>query len=111
MVVVADELRPLPAVTLTEVLATSDVPGGVVNLLTGPAGELAPVLAAHRDVDGMDLAGATVEDAAALEAAGATNIKRIARPLRPGTGWKNDQGTSRLLRFVETKTVWHPIGL
>lgn len=110
VVVVADERRPLPAVTLTEVLATSDVPGGVVNLLTGPPGELVPVLAAHRDVDGLDLAGAAPELAGAAEAAGATNIKRVARRVADGHDWARDPGTARLLRFVETKTVWHPIG-
>ena len=111
VVVVADERRPLPAVTLTEVLATSDVPGGVVNLLTGPAAELVPVLAAHRDVDGLDLAGATPELAGHAEAAGATNIKRVARRVDEEHDWAGDPGTSRLLRFVETKTVWHPVGI
>jgi acyl-CoA reductase-like NAD-dependent aldehyde dehydrogenase len=111
VVVVADERRPLPAVTLSEVLATSDVPGGVVNLLTGPAAELVPVLAAHRDVDGLDLAGAAPELAGQAEAAGATNIKRVARPVPADHDWARDPGTSRLLRFVETKTVWHPIGI
>jgi len=110
-VVLADERRPIPAVTLTEVLATSDVPDGVVNLLTGPLAELAPVLAAHRDVDGLDLAGAPSPLAGELEAAGATNIKRVARPAAPGYDWRRDPGTTRLLRFVETKTVWHPIGI
>jgi acyl-CoA reductase-like NAD-dependent aldehyde dehydrogenase len=110
VVVLADEHRPLPAVTLAEVLATSDVPAGVINLLTGPIEELAPVLASHRDVDGIDLAGAAGDLAGPLEAAGATNIKRISRPALPGHDWSRDPGTSRLLRFVETKTVWHPIG-
>jgi acyl-CoA reductase-like NAD-dependent aldehyde dehydrogenase len=111
VVVVADERRPIPAVTLTEVLATSDVPGGVVNLLTGPAEELVPVLAAHRDVDGLDLAGAEDQLAGAAEAAGATNIKRVARRVGEDHDWARDPGTSRLLRFVETKTVWHPVGI
>jgi len=111
VVVVADERRPLPAVTLAEVLATSDVPGGVVNLLTGPAAELVPVLAAHRDVDGLDLAGAVPELAAHAEAAGATNIKRVARAVPEDHDWTRDPGTTRLLRFVETKTVWHPVGI
>jgi len=110
-VVVADERHPLPAVSLAEVLATSDVPGGVVNVLTGPQAELVPVLAAHRDVDGLDLAGATVELAAAAEAAGATNIKRISRRVAEDHEWGHDPGTARLLRFIETKTVWHPIGV
>jgi acyl-CoA reductase-like NAD-dependent aldehyde dehydrogenase len=110
VVVLADEQRPIPAVSLTEVLATADVPAGVVNLLTGPADELVPVLAAHRDVDGLDLAGAEPVLAAAAEASGATNIKRISRGVAPGHDWRRDPGTARLLRFVETKTVWHPIG-
>ena len=110
VVAIADELHPVPAVSLAEVLATSDVPGGVVNVLTGPAAELVPVLAAHRDVDGLDLAGAEPALAAAAEASGATNIKRIGRPVVPGYDWRRDPGTIRLLRFVETKTVWHPIG-
>ena len=91
-------------------LATTDVPGGVVNLLTGPRGELAPVLASHMDVDAIDLAGAAPELAGAAEAAGATNIKRVARRVADGHDWARDPGTARLLRFVETKTVWHPIG-
>jgi acyl-CoA reductase-like NAD-dependent aldehyde dehydrogenase len=111
VVVVADPEQPLPAVSLTEVLATSDVPKGVVNLLTGPLDELVTVLAQHRDVDGLDLAGADAELAAAAESAAATNIKRVARPAPSDHDWSRDPGTSRLLRFVETKTVWHPIGL
>jgi acyl-CoA reductase-like NAD-dependent aldehyde dehydrogenase len=111
VVVVADERRPIPAVTLTEVLATSDVPSGVVNLLTGPPDELLPVLAAHRDVDGLDLAGAAPGLAGAAEAAGATNIKRVVRRVAEDHDWSRDPGTSRLLRFVETKTVWHPVGI
>jgi acyl-CoA reductase-like NAD-dependent aldehyde dehydrogenase len=110
IVVLADEQRPIPAVSLTEVLATSDVPAGVLNLLTGPADELVPVLASHRDVDGLDLAGAEPALAAAAEASGATNIKRVSRGVAPGQDWRRDPGTARLLRFVETKTVWHPIG-
>ena len=110
MVVVADERRPVPAVTLAEVLATSDVPGGVVNLLTGPADGFVSVLASHRDVDGLDLAGAAAELAAVAEASGATNIKRVSRPVAEGYDWRRDPGTARLLRFVETKTVRHPIG-
>jgi acyl-CoA reductase-like NAD-dependent aldehyde dehydrogenase len=110
VVVLADERRPIPAVSLTEVLATSDVAAGVVNLLTGPADELVPVLASHRDVDGLDLAGAEPMLASAAEAAGATNIKRISRGVASGHDWRRDPGTARLLRFVETKTVWHPIG-
>src|SRR5439155_24790966 len=79
VVVIASESRPLPAVTLAEVLATSDVPGGVVNLLTGLKKELLPVLAAHVDVDALDTWGAPTEMQTALETAAADNITRIAR--------------------------------
>jgi acyl-CoA reductase-like NAD-dependent aldehyde dehydrogenase len=102
-VVVASERRPLAAVTLAEVLATSDVPGGVVNVLTGRKRELAPVLAGHMDVNALDLDGA-VEDAAELERLAAENVKRIVR---------NGEGQSpwHAASFLEMKTVWHPIGV
>ena len=110
-VVVASELRPLPAVTLSEVLATSDVPGGVVNVLTGRTAELAPVLAAHMDVNAIDLTGVTSpDDVVDLERAAAENIKRVFRPLGP-PDWEGDPGLSRLRAVLETKTVWHPIGI
>ena len=82
VVLLASEKRPLPAITLAEVLATSDLPGGVVNVLTGRVAELAPVLAAHRDVDALDLAGAPAELLAELEQAAVTNVKRVLRPDR-----------------------------
>jgi acyl-CoA reductase-like NAD-dependent aldehyde dehydrogenase len=102
-VVVASEHHPLAGVTLAEVLATSDVPGGVVNLLTGRKRELAPVLAAHMDVNALDLVGAE-EDTAELERLAADNVKRIAR---------NGDGQSpwHAASFLELKTVWHPIGV
>lgn len=109
-VVVASEDRPLPAITLSEVLATSDLPGGVVNLLTGRAAENAPWLAAHMDVNAIDLAG--VDDAGLrrdLEIAAADNVKRVRRP--DTTDWSADPGLSRVRSFLETKTVWHPIGV
>ncbi|HET7901227.1 MAG TPA: aldehyde dehydrogenase family protein [Candidatus Nanopelagicales bacterium] len=109
-VVVASEDRPLPAITLSEVLATSDVPGGVVNLLTGRAPEIAPWLAAHMDVNAIDLAG--VDDPALrreLEVAAADNVKRVRRP--DTTDWSADPGLGRVRSFLETKTVWHPIGV
>lgn len=108
VVVVASERHPLEAVTLAEVLATSDVPGGVVNLLTGRTAELAPVLAAHMDVDGIDLTGAPDGLAADLERSAAENVKRVRRP--GPEDLHGDPGTGRLLEFVELKTVWHPIG-
>jgi acyl-CoA reductase-like NAD-dependent aldehyde dehydrogenase len=111
-VVVAAEQRPLPAVTLGEVLATSDVPAGVVNLLTGRTAELAPWLAAHMDVNGIDLTGAPPEARVDLERAATDNLKRVSRaPLGGEPDWLADPGTVRLLAFLETKTVWHPIGV
>jgi len=111
LVVVASELRPLPAMELAEVLATSDLPPGVVNILTGRVAELAPVLAAHRDVDALDLAGAPDGLDASLEEAAAGNVKRALRRQRPEPDWYAEPGTGRMLFFTETKTVWHPMGL
>ncbi|HEU5005617.1 MAG TPA: aldehyde dehydrogenase family protein [Jatrophihabitantaceae bacterium] len=108
-VVLAAQARPLPAVSLSEVLATSDVPGGVVNMLTGFTAELAPWLAAHRDVNAIDLSGADPTARAALADAAADNVKRVYVPRE--LDWSADPGTSRLGAFVETKTVWHPIGI
>ena len=101
----------LAAVSLAEVLATSDVPGGVVNVLTGRSAELAPVLAAHQDVNAIDLTGADPADRAELERLAAGNVKRVfaAGPAR-GEDWAAEPGVRRLLAFLETKTVWHPIG-
>ena len=110
-VVVASEAAPLPAVTLSEVLATSDVPGGVVNILTGRTGEIAPHLAAHMDVNAIDLAGASADLAADLERAAADNVKRIVRRPLAQPDWRAEPSTARLLSFLETKTVWHPIGV
>ncbi|HEY7002698.1 MAG TPA: aldehyde dehydrogenase family protein, partial [Gaiellaceae bacterium] len=101
-VVVASEKRPLAAVTLAEVLATSDVPGGVVNVLTGRKAELSPVLASHMDVNAIDLFGA--EDRAELEAQAAENVKRV---VSNGGG----QSPWHVAAFLELKTVWHPIGV
>jgi acyl-CoA reductase-like NAD-dependent aldehyde dehydrogenase len=110
-VVVASEARPLAAVTLSEVLATSDVPGGVVNILTGRVAELAPVLAGHMDVNAIDLTGvASAEDVAALQRAAAENVKRVYRPLA-SPEWSADPGLARLKAFLEMKTVWHPMGV
>ena len=111
-VVVAAESAPLPAVTLSEVLATSDVPGGVVNLLTGRAAEIAPWLASHMDVNAIDLAGVTdAELATELERAAADNLKRVVRPPLGEPDWEADPGLDRMLAFLETKTVWHPVGI
>jgi acyl-CoA reductase-like NAD-dependent aldehyde dehydrogenase len=109
-VVVASARRPLPSVTLAEVLATSDLPGGVVNILTGEAAELAPWLASHADVDGIDLTGAG-ELAVSLEAAAAATIKRILRPPAAEPDWLGAPDLLRLTQFLEIKTVWHPAGI
>ena len=111
VVVIASEDNPLTAITLGEVMATSDLPGGVVNVLTGSQAEIAPWLASHMDVNGIDLTG--VEDAelaVELEVAAADNLKRVRRPA-PDTDWLVEPGLDRMTRFLETKTVWHPIGV
>jgi len=105
VIVIASESQPLPAVSLAEVLATSDVPGGVINILTGSYKEIAPWLASHQDVNALDLTGVDKKQIALeLEKEAATNLKRV---LRPNT--KID-GLSRIKVFLETKTVWHPRG-
>ncbi|WP_110182807.1 aldehyde dehydrogenase family protein [Nocardioides solisilvae] len=112
-VVLASEERPLPAITFAEVLATSDVPGGVVNVLTGPPAATAPWLAEHMDVNALDLTGLAGDDeaAAALEASAAENLKRVLRAPAAEPDWEADPGIDRMTAFLETKTVWHPIGL
>jgi acyl-CoA reductase-like NAD-dependent aldehyde dehydrogenase len=110
VVVLASETHPLPAITLAEVLATSDLPGGVVNLLTGRVAETAPWLASHMDVNAIDLAGVADETLATdLEVAAAENLKRVVRPGR--VDWTADPGIDRMVPFLETKTVWHPKGI
>ncbi|MFG2643166.1 aldehyde dehydrogenase family protein [Streptomyces sp. NPDC048370] len=107
-VVIASEKSPLPALSLGEVLATSDLPGGVVNILSGKAAEMGPHLAAHQDVNAIDLTGADTDLARELEIAAADNLKRVLRP-RP-VDFTAAPGTDRLTAFLETKTVWHPTG-
>lgn len=109
-VVVASQQRPLPAVGLGEVLATSDVPGGVANLLTGRTAELAPWLAAHADVQGLDLAGAPEDAAVECERAAAGSVTRVlARPAAEADHAR-PPGPGRLRAWTEVKTVWHPVG-
>jgi acyl-CoA reductase-like NAD-dependent aldehyde dehydrogenase len=108
-VAVASEPAPLPAVTLAEVLATSDVPPGVVNLLTGRVAELAPVLAAHMDVNAIDLTGVAPGQRAELERLAAENVKRVYAA--PEQDWAGEPGLARMLAFLEIKTVWHPLGI
>ncbi|MFF3671875.1 aldehyde dehydrogenase family protein [Microtetraspora malaysiensis] len=110
-VVVASERAPLPSITLAEVLATSDLPGGVVNILTGSAGEIAPWLAGHMDVNAIDLTGADEDLAVRCEELAAENLKRVLRPPLDRIDWLADPGMDRMTSFLETKTVWHPIGV
>ncbi|WP_406272551.1 aldehyde dehydrogenase family protein [Streptomyces sp. NBC_00191] len=107
-IVIASEKSPLPALSLGEVLATSDLPGGVVNVLSGRTAEIAPPLASHQDVNAIDLTGAEDVLAKELEIAAADNLKRVLRP-QP-VDFSADPGTHRLTAFLETKTVWHPTG-
>lgn len=112
VVVVASEPFPIPAVTIAEVLATSDVPGGVVNVLTGSPAEIAPWLATHADVDALDLTGvADAELATSLEADAAGTLKRVVRPPESPIDWLAEPTLERLATFTETKTVWHPVGV
>jgi acyl-CoA reductase-like NAD-dependent aldehyde dehydrogenase len=110
-VVVASQDRPLPAITLSEVLATSDVPGGVVNVLTGRTAEIAPWLAAHADVNALDLTGAPDAVKADLERAAAGTVKRLVRGGRGEPDWAREPDISRMRAVLETKTVWHPMGV
>ncbi|MGW3123044.1 aldehyde dehydrogenase family protein [Streptomyces sp. NPDC001107] len=110
-VVVASEKSPLPALSLGEVLATSDLPGGVVNVLSGRTAEIATPLAAHQDVNAIDLAGADDVLAKELEIAAADNLKRVLRPQPVDeVDWSATPGIDRMTAFLETKTVWHPTG-
>jgi acyl-CoA reductase-like NAD-dependent aldehyde dehydrogenase len=118
VVVIASETRPLPAVTLTEVLATSDVPGGVTNVLTGLKAELVPVMAGHVDVDAIDVWGVPDALRTEVELVAADNVKRLSR--RPAGvtdarfDWLDDRATERpewIAAFLEMKTVWHPVGV
>lgn len=108
VIVIASEKSPLPALSLGEVLATSDLPGGVVNVLSGKTAEIAAPLASHQDVNAIDLAGADDVLAKELEIAAADNLKRVVRP-QP-VDYSRTPGIERLTAFLETKTVWHPTG-
>ncbi len=112
VVVLAAENAPLPAVTLAEVLATSDVPGGVVNILTGRVTETGGWLASHADVNALDLTGVTDPAlAAALEQTAAQTLTRVRRPPGLPVDWHADPGVGRMTWLLETKTVWHPKGV
>lgn len=104
VIAVAHEDYPLSAITLAEVLATSDIPAGTVNILTGKSAELAPWVASHMDIDGVDGSGLDSTQYESLKNEGADNLKRIQRFKSAGT-------PQRVLSFMENKTVWHPIGI
>jgi acyl-CoA reductase-like NAD-dependent aldehyde dehydrogenase len=112
-IVMTSYSRPLPAVTFAEVLATSDVPGGVVNILTGDPATTAPWLAGHMDVNAIDLTGIAGNPglAQSLEEAAAENLKRVRRASATEPDWTAEPGIESMTTFLETKTVWHPIGV
>jgi len=103
VVVVASETRPLAAIELAEAIATSDLPGGVVNVLTGYRDDMAPILASHMDVNAIDVGGAD-GSAPELEQLAAENVKRVVR------GRADSQSPWEIASFLELKTVWHPVG-
>ncbi len=103
-VVIASEKFPLPAITFSEIMATSDLPSGVVNVLTGSSAELAPWAASHMDIDAIDASGLTPKQLKDAQLAGAQNLKRIRTH-------STAKSVHRILAFMETKTVWHPIGI
>ena len=107
VVALASEASPLPALTLGEVLATSDFPAGVVNVISGFRKELLPWLASHLDVNAIDTAGCTAEQLMAVEEAAAANLKRIVRPDRR----RPKLSPQAITDLMEMKTVWHPIGV
>lgn len=104
VIALASESAPLPAMSFAEVIATSDVPAGVINILTGKASELAPWFASHMDIDGLDITGLDAKLVGEIKVAGAQNLKRI-------HSFKENATPGRILAFMESKTVWHPIGV
>jgi acyl-CoA reductase-like NAD-dependent aldehyde dehydrogenase len=105
LVVLAPEETPLPALTLAEVLATSDLPAGVVNVLSGYRKELLPWLASHMDVNAIDVAGCTPDEVTEIEKAAADNVKRVIKHA------PDEMSPYLITAFMEMKTVWHPVGV
>ena len=103
-ILIASESYPLPAITLGEVIATSDLPGGVVNILTGKISELLPWVGSHMEIDGVDVAGLNKKQEDEIKLVGADNLKRISR-------FAPSNHPERILSFMEHKTIWHPIGI
>jgi len=110
-VVLASEQWPTPAITLAEALATADVPGGVVNILTGPKAGMVPYLSSHLDVNAVDAYGSEPGQMEEIEQAAAGGAKRVVRPPEVKLDWANAQSPYMIAAFTEIKTVWHPKGL
>lgn len=114
VVAITSQTRPLPAITLGEIFATSDVPAGVVNVISGLKNELVPWLASHMDVNAIDSTGVEPDQLAALEKAAAENVKRLVRFDAAAIGWDDarlSQSPYAIAEFQEMKTVWHPMGM
>lgn len=114
VVAITSESKPLPAITLAEVFANSDVPGGVINLISGLKNELVPWLAAHMDVNAIDATGVAAENIAAVQKTAAENVKRFVRFDADEIGWSDErrsQSPYAIFEFQEMKTVWHPMGM
>lgn len=111
VVAVASDVDPRSALVWTECLATSDMPGGILNVLTGKPKEMAPVLAKHREVIGLEAWLSDDKLVAELENLGADNVKRTKTHLAKDEDWETAQGLGMIERFLETKTVWHPVGV
>ena len=105
VVALAAESQPLAALTLAEVLATSDVPAGVVNIISGQRKELLPWLASHMDINAIDTAGCSADEIKAIEESAAGNVKRVIKVT------SDEQSPYLVAAFMEMKTVWHPIGV
>jgi acyl-CoA reductase-like NAD-dependent aldehyde dehydrogenase len=114
VVAITSESRPLAAITLGEVFQTSDVPGGVINLISGIKSELIPWMAAHMDVNAIDTTGVAADNIANVQKAAAENVKRVVHFDAASIGFndgRRSQGPYAIFDFQESKTVWHPIGM
>jgi acyl-CoA reductase-like NAD-dependent aldehyde dehydrogenase len=114
VVVITSEKRPLPAITLAEAFETSDVPAGVINLISGLKSELVPWLVSHMDVNAIDTTGVAADAMVATQRAAAENVKRVVHFDGAGVGWADErrsQSPYAIFEFQETKTVWHPMGM
>ena len=114
VVAITSESKPLPGITLGEIFQTSDIPGGVINLISGLKSELVPWLASHMDVNAIDATGVAAEGIAAVQKAAAENVKRVIHFDADKIGWTDErrsQSPYAIFDFQEMKTVWHPMGM